>query len=193
MPEFDPRPIVLERADLRLEPLRLDHAEALFAIASPDTFRYFLNDFPEWTIECFTEYLVERMQPDQIAFVAIRKSTGEVAGMSSYLDIRIPHRGLEVGYTFYGEAFRRTRVNPECKLMLLGHAFEDLGAERVQLKCNAKNEPSRGAMLKMGAQFEGILRSHLVLPDGTMRDTAMFSVIASEWPSVKAGLLARLA
>ena len=103
------------------------------------------------------------------------------------------HRRLEIGWTWVGTAFQRTGANREAKLLQLGHAFEVLGANRVEFKTHAGNERSRTALAGIGATFEGIFRSHMIMPDGSIRDSAYFSVIADEWPAVKAGLVASLA
>jgi N-acetyltransferase len=132
-------------------------------------------------------------QPGFVTFVFIDRSDGHVLGSSSYLDIRPQHRTLEIGSTWIGHQFQGTFVNPEAKLLMLRHAFEDLGCVRVQLKSDARNVQSRAAMTKLGAKFEGILRKHMINPDGFVRDTAMFSIIAEEWPQVRQSLEERLA
>lgn len=98
------------------------------------------------------------------------------------------HRRLEIGWTWVGTAYQRTGANREAKLLQLGHAFEVLGANRVEFKTDARNERSRRALLGIGATFEGIFRSHMIMPTGPLRDSAFYSVIADEWPSVKAHL-----
>jgi N-acetyltransferase len=117
---------------------------------------------------------------------------GQIVGQSCYLNIRPRDAGVEIGSTWYARAAQATFVNPSCKLLLLGNAF-DQGAERVELKTDALNNQSRAAMLKMGAQFEGIHRKHMRRADGSLRDTAWFSVVREEWSEVKAGLETRLA
>ena len=112
--------------------------------------------------------------------------------MTTYLDIRAPHDGLEIGWTWYAEEHRGTRVNPECKLLMLTHAFEMLKCVRVQLKCDERNMQSQRAIEKLGAKREGVLRRHGILPDGFVRNTVMYSIIDSEWPTVRSGLKARL-
>ncbi len=108
------------------------------------------------------------------------------------MDVRPAHRGLEIGYTWIARAYQGTRVNPECKYLLLRHAFEKLGAIRVQLKTDGRNLQSQHAIEKLGAVKEGVLRKHLILPDGYVRDTVMYSITDSEWPHVKSRLEARL-
>ncbi len=120
------------------------------------------------------------------------RPAGDVVGTSSYLEVRAAHSGLEVGGTQYTPDVWASAVNPEAKLLLFGHAFEVLGAARVQLKCDARNVRSQQAIARLGARHEGTLRKHAVRQDGTLRDSVVFSVLAEEWPEVRAGLMARL-
>jgi ribosomal-protein-alanine N-acetyltransferase len=120
------------------------------------------------------------------------KETGKAAGTTSYLEIRPEHRGLEIGYTWIGKEYQGTHVNPENKYILLRHAFETLGAIRVQLKTDGRNNQSQRAMAKLGLKFEGILRNHVILPDGFYRASVMFSATIEEWPELKAQIEARL-
>ena len=103
------------------------------------------------------------------------------------------HRRLEIGWTWIATALQRTGANREAKLLQLRHAFETLGANRVEFKTHARNEPSRTALAGIGARFEGVFRNHMIMPDGSLRDSAYFSVTAEEWPAVKARLEAGLA
>jgi N-acetyltransferase len=118
---------------------------------------------------------------------------GRAIGSSSYLDIAPVDGRLEIGATWYGRAWWRTFVNPESKLLLLGHAFDELGATRVAFRTDAANERSRSAIERLGAVFEGIHRHREHRPDGTLRDTAFYSILADEWPAVRAALDERLA
>jgi RimJ/RimL family protein N-acetyltransferase len=122
----------------------------------------------------------------------ILKETGEPVGATAYLEIRPAHRGLEIGRTWIARPWQGTRVNPESKHLLLRHAFETLGALRVQLKTDLLNLRSQRAIEKLGARREGVLRQYQTRGDGTQRDTVMYSLVAAEWPAVKAGLEARL-
>jgi RimJ/RimL family protein N-acetyltransferase len=118
---------------------------------------------------------------------------GTVAGTSTYLDVSVADARLEIGFTAYSPAVWGTAVNAETKLLLLGHAFESLGAGRVQLKTDVRNHRSQRAIARLGATYEGTLRRYQRRADGTVRDTAMFSVAAEDWPAVRAGLEQRLA
>jgi N-acetyltransferase len=117
---------------------------------------------------------------------------GAVAGMSSYLEVSVPDARLEIGFTTYVPAVWASAVNPETKLLLLAHAFEVLGAGRVQLKTDVRNVRSQQAIARLGARYDGTLRRHQRRADGTVRDTVLFSVVAEEWPAVRDGLRACL-
>jgi RimJ/RimL family protein N-acetyltransferase len=116
---------------------------------------------------------------------------GVAAGSTSYLDVDCELGGLEIGWTWYRRDLWATEVNPTCKLLLLGHAFDGLGAGRVSLKTDALNTRSRSAIRKLGCQYDGTLRHHRLRPDGSVRDTAYFSMLAAEWPSARRRLRAR--
>ncbi len=189
-------PVVLEGSRVRLEPLRRDHVEHLRLVAF---------DLPiwQWTImgpqdEAGLERWVETALANAEAgterpFATIDRATGRAIGSSRFLSIVPEHRRLEIGWTWVGTAFQRTGANREAKLLQLTHAFEALGANRVEFKTHARNERSRNALAGIGATFEGVFRQHSIMPDGSIRDAAYFSVISLEWPAVKAGLIAGLA
>lgn len=188
-------PVVLYGRYVRLEPAAKHHAESLASHATPETFQHFVTGQPPTYdrdgLEDYISSLANR--PDLQSFAVVLQATDEAIGMSSYLDIRAAHRGLEIGMTWYGAPYRGTVVNPESKLLLLGHAFETLNCVRVQLKTDARNKVSQAAIRKLGAKFEGVLRQHGVMPDGYIRDTVMYSILPEEWPSVKANLEERVA
>ncbi len=179
-------------------PERIDKANSaaaageLFAVTPPDTFRYFLAAPAAWTPDAVSEHLQREFASSRVAYLVRDRASGAALGSTSYLDIRPEHRGVEIGFTWYAPNVRGTGVNPECKLLLLRHAFEALGCVRVQLKCDARNMHSRAAILKLGATFEGMLRRHMIVVDGFVRDTAMFSILDEEWAGVKARLIERL-
>ncbi len=186
-------PVTMEGRWLRLEPLQESHAEALAAVTPPETFRYF-TVHPSGSGAEAMRAMIRGFAGDstRLHWAMVLRESGAVVGSTAYLDIRPAHRGLEVGFTWITPEHRGTRVNPESKRLMLGHAFETLGAERVQLKCDARNARSRAAILKLGATFEGVLRRHIIMPDGYVRDTAMYSVVRGEWEGVRAGLRQRL-
>ena len=128
-----------------------------------------------------------------MAFVVWHKAERRYVGMTRYLNVEPPHRKLEIGSTWYEPSVWGGPVNPECKLLLMRHAFETLKFHRVEYKTDARNARSRAAILKLGATQEGIFRKHMIMADGHVRDSVYFSVIDEEWSEVKAGLERRLA
>ncbi|MBV9469106.1 MAG: GNAT family N-acetyltransferase [Abitibacteriaceae bacterium] len=194
---FDPQPVVLERAQVRLEPLALNHAAQLLQILQQDVDLWqYIPHSPVHTPEEMHQLIQAAQQQSQagveVPFAITLRATGEAVGSTRYLDIRRPHRNLEIGWTWLARRYQRTGVNTECKYLLLRHAFEDLGAIRVQLKTDSRNEQSQRAIARLGAMREGVLRNHMVLWNGFIRDTVYFSVIDSEWPAVKANLESKL-
>lgn len=184
---------ILTHGRVRLEPFEESHRAALTAVAAaePALFRHMPFAVERLGYGAWFDLL----RADQAAGRSIPHAVfadDQLVGQSCYLNIRRRDAGVEIGSTWYVSAAQGGFVNPACKLLLIGNAFEQ-GAERVELKTDALNAQSRAAMLKMGAQFEGIHRKHMRRADGSLRDTAWFSVIRDEWPAVKAGLEARLA
>lgn len=187
-------PVTLVGSTIRLEPVSRAHAAGLAPNARPEYFALWPSLQPHSvTVEGMEDFVRRTTEmPNVLSFAIVRKETGEPIGMSSYMDIRPPHLGLEIGMTWITTAHQGTRVNPEAKLLMLSHAFEVIGTERVQLKTDLRNVQSQAALAKLGAVREGVLRKHMQMPDGHMRDTVMYSITADEWPQIKAGLLARL-
>jgi ribosomal-protein-alanine N-acetyltransferase len=187
------KPVTLVGRTVKVEPLGHEHAEGLWRLADPEIFTYMGRWPHDGTLEAFHEY-VDRMLalPDTIMFAMVLLETGQPVGVTSYMDIRPAHRGLEIGNTWITAPYQGTQVNPENKYLLLRHAFETLGAVRVQLKTDGRNLRSQRAIAKLGAKLEGVLRKHMFLQDGYLRDTVMFSITDDEWPGVKAGLEERL-
>jgi RimJ/RimL family protein N-acetyltransferase len=196
-PEFDPRPVTLDGIHVRLEPLRTEHAAALFAAGNE-------ADIWRWVIPRPTELahfegyvrgaLDQAVLGQQLPFVVVRKADGEMVGTTRYAHIDPPNRTLEIGYTWYGKGARRTPVNTESKLLLLGHAFETLRANRVWLQTDKRNERSQNAIARLGAVREGELRNERILADGHVRTSVVFGLTLEEWPATKRrlqGFLAR--
>lgn len=187
-------PVCLEGPSIVLEPLAPEHAPLLWPKAGPEVFQYTLEWPRDETLGAFEDWVRHCLRmPDSLCYTIFLKSTGEAAGMTGYLEIRPAHLGLEIGRTWIGKAHQGTRVNPESKYLLLRHAFEGLGAVRVQFKTDSRNLHSQRAIEKLGAQREGLLRRYQIRSNGYIRDTAVYSILAEEWPGVKAGLEARLA
>ena len=190
---MDVVPVILEGKTVRLEPLRFSHATSLAQHADPDLFSFFAGYCPEdMTEEACRDYIRLRMETDAISFAMVLKSTDQAVGHTSFMDIRPSDRSLEIGSTWIGRAHHGTAVNAECKFLMLQHAFENLGCVRVQLKTDERNKHSRAAIEKLGAKFEGILRKHMILHDGYIRNSAMYSITDDEWPAVKERCLNRL-
>ena len=190
---MDVRPVRLEGSTIRLEPLVPEHAPLLWPKSEPDVFRHTLEWPRDWSAEAFDDWVRYCLQmPASLLWTIFVQETGEAAGMTGYLDIRPQHRGLEIGRTWIAHSHQGTRVNPESKYLLLRHAFEDLGAARVQFKTDLNNLHSQRAIEKLGAQREGVLRHYQMRSNGTVRDTVMYSILAEEWPGVKSRLEERL-
>ena len=187
-------PVVLENHFVRLEPLEERHREPLRIAGNDPDLWSFANvnldntDFDAWMDYRFRE--VERA--GEITWAAFEKASGSYVGSTSYLAVVLIHKRLEIGWTWYAKRVWAGAVNPSCKRMLFAHGFETLGLNRIELKADARNQRSCKAMERFGAKFEGTHRSHMVRPDGRLRDTAWFSVLREEWPAVRDGLDARL-
>jgi N-acetyltransferase len=190
-----PEPVVLSRAGVRLEPLGEQHAEGLNAAvaAAPASFPLAGPTSGDSTPgRWLAQALTDRDAGATLPFAVL--GDGVVAVSSSYLDIAPADGRIEIGSTWYGDPWRGTSLNPTAKLLLLEHAFDVLGATRVQLKTDARNERSRRAIAGIGATFEGILRKHSLRADGPgLRDVAMFSIIDDDWPAVRVLLEQRAA
>lgn len=185
--------VPLEGHVISLVPLTIDHAADLWELAEPDLFTYMVAWPPALDFETFRDIVLKLLAtPDRYPYAILLKESGKAVGSTSYLDVRPEHRGLEIGGTWIGKPYQGTAVNPESKYLLLRHAFETLGAIRVQLKTDLRNLHSQRAIEKLDAKKEGVLRKHMILPDGTIRDSVIYSITDDEWPEVKARLEARL-
>jgi RimJ/RimL family protein N-acetyltransferase len=197
MADMEVKPVVLTGNHVRLEPMTENHASGLAQIGAGQTFWDFMvygsintvDDMRNWVLD-----LLSRAEKGtDLPFVAIHLASGRVAGATRYLNIMPHDRGLEIGGTWYGPEFQRTPVNTECKYLLLRHAFETLGCIRVQLKTDLRNERSQKAIERIGAVKEGVLRNHMILPDGRFRHSVFYSILDTEWPEVKRKLEEKLA
>ncbi|WP_425054347.1 GNAT family N-acetyltransferase [Pseudomonas abyssi] len=178
-----------------LEPLELAHTAALQrAVADGESWKLWYASVP--TPESMPEYVeraVQGMEQGNLAYAVRSLASGDIVGCTRYYDVDAANRRALIGYTWYADAARRTPVNSESKLLLLQHLFEDAGAIAVELRTHFFNQASRTAIERLGAKQDGVLRSHQILPDGSIRDTVVYSIVASEWPAVKNNLLSRLA
>jgi RimJ/RimL family protein N-acetyltransferase len=194
---FDPRPATIAGPHVRLEPLARRHAAELFEAGRDESiWRYMPRPVPRAVGDVesmIDEALAEAGAGRQVPFAIIALQRGRAVGSTRYLDIRREHRGLEIGWTWLAAAAQRTAVNTECKYLLLRHAFEALGAIRVQLRTDLRNLRSQRAIERIGATREGVFRQERIMWDGYLRDSVFFSVLDGEWPAVKAKLEARLA
>jgi RimJ/RimL family protein N-acetyltransferase len=184
-------PIVLEGRHVRLEPLANAHLAGLAAVGlDRELWRWIPT--PVRTMEEMSAYvetaLREQEQGTSLPFALAEKSTGRLMGSTRYGNIDRTHRRVEIGWTWVAREWQRTAVNTEAKYLLLKHAFESLGCIRVELKTDSLNERSRAAILRIGAREEGIFRNHMITASGRIRHTVYFSIVASEWPGVKARL-----
>lgn len=178
---------------VRLEPLAEHHAAGLLAAAEPALFQNLPMHPLAYTLAGVEAYIAQLMaRPASQPFAIVLVESGQPVGITTYIDLHPAHRGLEIGNTWINAAHQGTTVNPESKYLLLGHAFEDMQAIRVQLKSDARNTHSHHAIEKLGAVREGCLRQHIIMPDGYIRDTIIFSITAYEWPAVKEKLIVRL-
>ena len=187
-------PCTLVGGHVRLEPLREEHSAALFNAARETDWSWFLA--PLRTKEDVQARIAEAARTEQLneGYVfTVRSLTGNsVIGSTSYMGVVAKHKRLEIGSTWYIRSVWGTAVNPECKYLLLNHAFEDWGAIRVQLTTDIHNVHSQRAIVKLGAKFEGTLRNNGIRPDGSYRDSMLYSITVGEWPAVKAKLLSRI-
>ncbi len=184
-------PVTLRGSRVVLEPLSLEHVPALAEVGlEPAIWQWTLaRPTSEADLRAWAEAaLAGRETGAEMPFATLDASTGRPIGSSRYMNIVLEHRRLEIGWTWVAPAWQRTGANREAKLLMLTHAFETLGCRRVEFKTDSLNEPSRTALLGIGATFEGIFRNHMVMPGGRMRHSAYYSVIDDEWPRVKAGL-----
>ena len=188
-------PVRLEGAHVWLEPLEASHLDALCAVGlDPALWELSLTQVA--TRDDMRRYLDaaldERARGVALPFAQVERATGRVVGSTRFGSYDRRHRRVEIGWTWIAAPWQRTAINTEAKRLLLAHAFDTLGVHRVELKADALNLRSRAAMRRLGAVEEGTLRRHMVTETGRVRDTVYFSVVAEEWPAVRAGLDARL-
>jgi RimJ/RimL family protein N-acetyltransferase len=194
MPFVDP--IVLTGRGVRLEPLALAHEAGLRAAAADGQLwdiRVTSVPAPEDTRAYIEAALKMRQAESRLAFAVMDEATGTVLGSTSYHDILPAVKRVEIGYTWYAKRVQRTHVNTTAKLLLLQHAFDTLGCHVVGWRTDNFNFASQRAIERLGAQKDGVIRSHALRRDGTIRDTVMYSLLAGEWPEVRAHLLYLLA
>ncbi|MER7848067.1 GNAT family protein [Kitasatospora sp. NPDC096077] len=192
-----PSPVTLTGRHVRLEPLERRHLAALWASvgSDPEVWRWTMSLPPASEEELgaiLDARIAETATGQCVYFAVVDLATGTAVGITGYHDYSAKDEYVEIGGTLYARSVWRTAVNSESKLLLLTHAFEDLGMGRVFWKTDALNERSRNAIQRLGAQFEGVFRRHRLRPTGTWRDTAYFSMLADEWPAAESRLTERL-
>lgn len=188
-------PITLTGSSIRLEPMRSEHAGALLEAGRSTEVWEWMPARPT-SVQSMERWLARAVEAEaqgrEYPFIVRQRSDGRIIGSTRYLDVQEEDRTAEIGWTWYAPAAWGTVVNPEAKYLLLRHAFEDWRAIRVALKTDIRNLRSQAAIKKLGAVYEGTLRNQRIRPDGTLRDTVLFSIVDREWPAVKAALEARL-
>jgi N-acetyltransferase len=191
-----PEPCTLETPLVRLEPMGPEHAPALEAAAQDGelwNLRITSVPAPGETAAYVENAMKGLAQGHMLPFVVRDVASGKIIGSTRYHDIVVPIERLEIGYTWYGKSWQRSHVNTTCKILLMTHAFETLGAKLVGWRTDNYNFASQRAIERLGARKDGVLRHHAPRRDGTVRDTVMYSLAAGEWPEVKAHLQYQLA
>ncbi|AZZ96446.1 GNAT family protein [Pseudoalteromonas sp. R3] len=184
----------LEGQYIRLEPLALEHVDELKeAVEDGQSWKLWYANVPSpQQMQQYVEKALSKVAEDQVTFVVRSIASGHIVGTTRYYDIKPEHKRASIGYTWYSAAVRRTPVNTEAKLLLMTNLFETCGALSLEFKTHFFNHPSRQAIERLGAKLDGVLRSHQILADGSVRDTAVYSILASEWPAVRNHLKAKL-
>jgi RimJ/RimL family protein N-acetyltransferase len=186
-----PEPVSLHGAHASLMPLSREHTADLDdALRDGQLWRlwYTFVPTPEKLVEFIDKRLADQANGKLTAFAVVDKASGRAVGTTNYLNVESEHRRVEIGGTWYRRGVQRSPINTECKLMLLGHAFEALDCIAVEFRTHFLNHQSRRGIERLGAKLDGVLRSHQLAPNGSLRDTCVYSIIASEWPAVKAHL-----
>jgi RimJ/RimL family protein N-acetyltransferase len=181
-------PLTLRGRVATLEPLAREHEAALAKAATDgELWRlwYTAVAHPDKMAEYVATALDQRAKVDAMPFIVRQNATGDIVGCTRYCNVDVANRRLEIGHTWYAKRVQRTGLNTECKLLLLGHAFEKLRCIAVEFRTHWFNHASRTAIARLGAKQDGVLRNHQLMPDGATRDTVVFSVIDGEWPAVK--------
>ena len=188
-----PECVVLAGRSVRLEPIEERHRDDLLAAAAQDpaTFRYMGADLSVGA-SAWPAYLADALRPEFVAWATVDAASGRAVGATRFGDISPADGRLEIGWTWIAPSHQRSAVNSEAKLLQLTYAFEELGATRVALKTDGRNERSQRAIERIGGVREGVLRRHIRMPDGFMRDTVYYSILADEWPAARERLRDRL-
>ncbi|UII77324.1 GNAT family N-acetyltransferase [Flagellimonas sp. HMM57] len=184
-------PIELEGNLVKLIPMQQTHREGLLEAATDgNLWELWYTSVPSsTTVDAYMDFAINEQKAQRaLPFVIIDKKTNTIVGSTRFCSVDAPNRRVEIGYTWYAKHVQRTGINTECKYLLLQHAFETLDAIAVEFKTNFFNFPSRNAILRLGARQDGIIRNHRIDKQGNIRDTVIFSILNSEWPTVKTSL-----
>ncbi|MBY0569785.1 MAG: GNAT family N-acetyltransferase [Burkholderiaceae bacterium] len=185
------QPLHLQGTSVSLEPLEQAHiADIRNAAADGELWKLFFTSVPapEQTQQWLDTALTMQSQQKAIPFVVREKSGGKIVGSTRFCNIDHQHQRLEIGYTWYSQSMQRSAINTECKLLLLTHAFEVLNCIAVEFRTDWFNRRSQAAIERLGAKRDGVLRNHMILPDGRIRDTVVYSILQNEWPGLKKNL-----
>ena len=189
-----PEPVTLSGPHARLEPLSHEHRDGLVeAVKDGELWKLWYTSVP--TPDGMAKEIDRRLSLQAAGSMlpfTVFDADGKVAGMTTYMNVDATNRRVEIGSTWYAKRVQRTALNTQCKILLLQHAFETLDCIAVEFRTHFFNHQSRKAIERLGAKFDGILRNHQIAPNGTLRDTVVYSIIASEWPTVKAHLTYQL-
>jgi RimJ/RimL family protein N-acetyltransferase len=187
-------PITLSGPHARLEPLSRDHRDGLVeAVRDGDLWKLWYTSIPApETMDAEIERRLGLQTSGAMLPFTVKDAGGKIAGMTTYMNVDAANRRVEIGSTWYAQRVQRTPLNTQCKLLLLTHAFEKLDCIAVEFRTHFFNHQSRRGIERLGAKLDGILRSHQIAPNGTLRDTVVYSIIAPEWPTVKAHLTYQL-
>lgn len=187
-------PVTLEGPHARLEPLSRDHAADLTeAVCDGELWKLWYTSIPSpETMQSEIERRLALQAARSMLPFTVKDAGGKVAGMTTYMNADAVNRRVEIGSTWYAKRVQRTAVNTQCKLLLLTHAFEKLNCIAVEFRTHFFNHQSRHGIERLGAKLDGVLRSHQIAPNGTLRDTVVYSITAAEWPTVKAHLAYQL-
>jgi N-acetyltransferase len=190
-----PEPITLEGEVASLVPLAHAHADDLSEATADGALHrlwYTTVPAPEGVKSEIERRLGLQVAGSMLPFAVIERASGRAVGMTTYMNVDAVHRRVEIGSTWYRKSVQRTGINTECKYLLLSHAFETLDCIAVEFRTHFMNAQSRRAIERLGAKLDGVLRSHMRMADGSLRDTCVYSILAHEWPAVRANLTLRM-
>jgi RimJ/RimL family protein N-acetyltransferase len=188
--------VILEGDHVRLEPLSENHRDQLIeAISDGELWNLFVTLVPrvEGIDEFIENAIAAHSNGDGLAFATIDKASGRVVGSTRFMKANLPNKRIEIGFTFIAKSYQKTKINTDAKLLMLSYAFEVLHLNRVELITDYLNDASRNAILRLGAKQEGILRNHMIMPDGRVRDSVLFSITNYDWAGIKQNLRFKLA